>query len=301
MSFSSNVKSELCRALPPKKCCAVAQSFGILLYCNTFSSDQIRIITESRELAQLLPKLFRRAFGLEFDESPEPGSSKLIFSISTQEKVCRILEACGFSGTKTVSLHVNLGILEDECCKSAFLRGAFLTGGSVTDPVKAYHLELTTTHAAVARETYSLIEDVLGFYPKSTRRGGGCVLYLKQSNAIEDFLTYLGAPLAAMGIMEAKVEKELKNRVNRRCNCDDANTSKVVDAAQLQLAAIRRLEERGALRTLPDKLRQAAQARLENPEANLTELAGLMDPPITKSSMSHRLRRLMDLAEEAEQ
>ena len=124
------------------------------------------------------------------------------------------------------------------------------------------------------------------------------VLYFKQSDLIADFLTLLGAPVAAMGIMEAKLEKELKNRVNRRCNCDDANTSKVVDAAQEQLAAIRTLEKRGMLERLPPKLLQAARARTENPESNLTELAGLMEPPITKSSMSHRLKRLMELARE---
>ena len=144
-----------------------------------------------------------------------------------------------------------------------------------------------------------------GVYPadgsKLTKRGGSSVLYFKQSNSIEDFLTLLGAPLAAMGIMEAKLEKELKNKVNRRCNCDDANTSKVVDAAQEQLAAIRLLEEQGRLESLPEKLLQAARARLENPESNLTELAGLMDPPITKSSMSHRLRRLMELARPQEE
>ena len=103
-----------------------------------------------------------------------------------------------------------------------------------------------------------------------------------------------------LGIMEAKLEKELKNKVNRRCNCDDANTSKVVDAAQEQLAAIRRLEEWGRLESLPEKLLQAARARQENPESNLTELAGLMHPPITKSSMSHRLRRLVELAQPQE-
>ena len=142
---------------------------------------------------------------------------------------------------------------------------------------------------------------MLGVYPKLTKRGGSSVLYFKQSNSIEDFLTLLGAPLAAMGIMEAKLEKELKNKVNRRCNCDDANTSKVVDAAQEQLAAIRLLEEQGRLESLPEKLLQAARARLENPESNLTELAGLMDPSITKSSMSHRLRRLMELARPQEE
>ena len=109
---------------------------------------------------------------------------------------------------------------------------------------------------------------------------------------------FLGAPVAAMGIMEAKLEKELNNRVNRRCNCDDANTSKVVEAAQEQLAVIRVLKERGKLATLPHKLQQAAKAREENPSASLTELAAMMEPPITKPAMNHRLKKLLELAKE---
>lgn len=298
MSFSSNVKSEICRLLPTQKCCCRAQCFGILLFCNIFSSDVIRIVTESRELAGILPKLFKKAFGFGFDEEPEADSSKLCFVINRQEKINTILETYGFSAQDTVALHVNLSVLEEDCCKTSFLRGAFLAGGSVTDPIKGYHLELDTSHLFVGRETYPLIEEMLGVYPKQTTRAGNYVLYFKQSDSIEDFLTLLGAPVAAMGIMEARLEKELKNKVNRRCNCDDANTTKVVDAAQVHLAAIRRLEENGTLASLPQKLQQAAQARLENPEASLTELAGLMEPPITKSSMSHRLKRLAELAQE---
>ena len=108
----------------------------------------------------------------------------------------------------------------------------------MTDPEKGYHLELATTHHSVAREGSALVEEVLGFYPKNAQRGGGQVLYLKNSEQISDCLTFLGAPVAAMGIMEARLEKELNNKVNRRCNCDEANTSKVVEAAQEQLVAI---------------------------------------------------------------
>ncbi len=298
MSFSSQVKTEICRTLPQKKCCCVAQCFGILLFCNTFSNEGIRIVTESRELMQLLPKLWKKAFGFEFDVQPEPSSGKQIFSISSREKLRQILEIYGFSPEDTLALHVNLGVLEEDCCKASFLRGAFLAGGSVTDPEKGYHLELTTTHRFVAREVSPLMEELLGAYPKLTGRSGSSVLYLKQSDLIADFLTLLSAPVSAMGIMETKLEKELKNKVNRRCNCDEANTSKVVDAAQEQLAAIRILEARGALEDLPQKLYQAAKARLDNPESSLTELAGLMEPPITKSSMSHRLMRLVELSRE---
>lgn len=299
VSFSSGVKAEICRSFPQKQCCALAECFGILLFCNSFGADGIRIITESREFAQSLPKLFKRAFDVDFDSFPSlaaPG--KLAFQIFDPDKIRRIMSAFGFDPSDTLSLHLNLPIVEEECCKGAFLRGAFLSGGSVTDPAKGYHLEITTGHQSVSRETYALMQDVLGFYPKAASRSGSQVLYLKQSDKISDFLAYLGAPIASMGIMEAKLEKELNNKVNRRCNCDDANTSKVVEAAQEQISAIRVLRERGVLEQLPGKLLQAAIAREENPESSLTELAAMMEPPITKPAMNHRLKKLVELSKE---
>ena len=302
ISFSGNAKAEICRYIPAKHCCALAECFGILLFCNSFHADGIRIITESREFAPLLPKLFKKAFGITFDQFPEGETQgKLNFQITGREKICQIMSAYGFDANDTLSLHINLPVVEDDCCKAAFLKGAFLAGGSVTDPVKGYHIELTTTHGSVARECNSLLHDVLGFSPKAAVRGGGHVLYLKQSDMISDCLTYLGAPVAAMGIIEAKLEKELNNKVNRRCNCDDANTSKVVEAAQEQLSAIRLLRNNGIYQYLPAKLQQAANAREENPEASLAELAAMMEPPISKPAMNHRLQKLMQIAQEGTQ
>lgn len=299
ISFSGNVKGEICRNFPQKKCCALAECFGILLFCNSFSNEGIRVITESRDFSQHLPRLFKKAFGITFDVVPEGEMlGKMVFQISDEKKIHAIMAAYGFDPAGTLSLHLNLAVLEEDCCKAAFLRGAFLAGGSVTDPEKGYHLELATTHHSVAREGYALVQEVLGFSPKVAARGGGQVIYLKNSEQISDCLTYLGAPIAAMGIMEARLEKELNNKVNRRCNCDEANTSKVVEAAQEQLAAIRILQTKGLMETLPVKLKQAADARLENPEASLTELAAMMQPPITKPAMNHRLQKLMGMAKE---
>ena len=299
ISFSAAAKAEACRVVPHKHCCAVAQCFGVLLYCNSFHSDGIKIITESREFAQLLPKLFRKSFSMNFDMVPEDENErKQVFQIIKPEKINQIMEAYGFSREQTLALHVNLPVIEDDCCKAAFLRGAFLAGGSVTDPGKGYHLEITTTHQSVARETYALIREVMDVFPKTAARGGGQVLYFKQSELISDFLTYVGAPVAAMGIMEARLEKDLNNKVNRRCNCDDANTSKVVEAAQEQLAAIRKLRQLGLFDRLPAKLQLAAAAREDNPESSLSELAGMMEPPITKPAMSHRLKKLVEMAKE---
>lgn len=302
VSFSSITKAEICRNFPQKKCCMLAQCFGILLFCNSFGVKGIRIITESRDFAQNLPKLFKKAFGIEFDIFPHPDAQgKLIFQITDDQKLAVIMNAYGFDVHDTLALHVNLPIVEEDCCKAAFLRGAFLVGGSVTDPVKGYHMEITTTHKSVARETDALIRETLEFSPKTAQRSGGQVLYIKQSELIADFLTFLGAPVAAMGIMEARLEKELNNKVNRRCNCDGANISKVVEASHEQLAAIRVLRERGLVSKLPQKLQQALEAREQNPEASLTELAAMMVPAITKPAMNHRLKKIVEIAKEVPQ
>ena len=300
VSFSAAAKAEACRILPNKHCCALAECFGILLYCNSFQPDGIKIITESREFAYILPKLFKKAFDVSFDSYPSlaaPG--KLVFQIWDEEKIGTIMESFGFSMEDTLALHVNYPVIENDCCKASFLRGAFLAGGSVTDPGKGYHMELTTTHFSVARETDILIRETMSFPPKTAKRGGGQVLYLKQSELISDFLTMLGAPVAAMGIMEARLEKELNNKVNRRCNCDDANTSKVVEAAQEQLAAIRVLRDAGLVEKMPGKLKQALIAREAHPSSSLSELAGMMDPPITKPAMNNRMKKIVEMAREA--
>ena len=295
MSFSSDAKAELCRDFINKKCCALAEASGVLLYCSGMGPDQIKLVTESEAFAARLPQLFHKAFRLDFDEVQEGG--KFSFWINDPEKIAKIFEAIGYSPAESITLHVNYGLLEKDCCRLAFLRGAFLSGGSVTDPAKRYHLELTTNHHKVSRETERLLSEQ-GFAPKATLRNGSSILYFKQSEAIEEVLAWLGAPVAAMGVMEAKIEKEMKNKINRIVNCDNANTSKVVEAAQTQIAAIRTLREQGKYEALPEKLKETARLREQNPEANLTELASLFDPPLTKSALNHRLRKLAELAAE---
>lgn len=300
-SFSAAAKAEICKC-PTSNCCALAECFGILLFCNSFRNDSIKIITESDAFAQLLPKLFKKAFGLSFDSQTGEGKTgKQIFQIQSEGKLAAIMSAFGFSRDETLSLHINLAVVEEPCCRTAFLRGAFLAGGSVTDPGKGYHLELATSHHSVARECYLLIHETLGFAPKLTGRSGAQVIYLKQNEQISDFLTFLGASVASMGIIEARLEHELNNQVNRRCNCDDANITKVVEASREQIGAIRILREQHRFETLPEKLKQAAVVREENPELSLSELAEMVEPKISKPAMSHRLKRLVELAGEGEQ
>ncbi len=292
MSFASEVREEVCRNLPEKKCCRKAECYGILLYCNTFSKREIRIITENRYFAERIPRLFRRTFGVEFDQLPDLEQiGKYIFVINDRSKIDIIFSAFGLEH-ESMALHVNLAVLEENCCRQSFIRGAFLAGGSVTDPDKRYHLELVTGHLKVSDEVRSILQE-LGFEPKDTQRTGSGVLYLKQSDQIVDFLTMIGAPLCAMKIIQAKMEKEIRNEVNRRVNCDTANLSKAVDAAQQQLAAIRILRESGKFDQLPEKLQQTARLREEYPEATLSELAAMVVPPVSKPAISHRMRCLI--------
>ena len=171
MSFSSEAKNELCHVPLNRTCCARAEAYGVLLYCHTFDRREIRIITANDAFAQRLPKLFRRAFSLSFDHVPPEGAAgKRTFLITAPEKILSILEV--FGQESAVSHHINYGMLETDCCRQSFFRGAFLAGGSVTDPDKRYHLELLTSHPSVSREAFNLMLE-MGFAPKDAVRGGG--------------------------------------------------------------------------------------------------------------------------------
>ena len=297
MSFSYDTKNELCRLPVQRLCCARAEAYGILLYCSTFHTGEVRVVTENPNFAARLPRLFHRAFGLRFDRQPEPEQQegKRVFQLTDGKKLDHIINLLGYDPRRNPVLHINFGMLEEECCRSAFLRGVFFAGGSITDPAKRYHLELTTSHMQVSRELDVLLREC-GYPPKSVSRNGSFVTYFKQSHQIEDFLTLIGAPVAAMNVMTAKMEKDLRNSVNRRLNCDSANLDKAVGAAQEQLEAIRKLEAAGVLEKQPEKLRQTASLRAANPELTLSELAEEFDPPVTKSCLNHRLRKLVELA-----
>ena len=286
--------------MPERSCCCKAESYGILLYCNTFNAREIRIKTGNADLGQRLTVLFDRAFGIAFDAYPSSTlnsdrAGKHTYLINSPEKLAQIFETYGFMKETLVAHHVNLGVLEEDCCRRSFIRGAFLAGGTITDPLKSYHLELVTDHYNVSREIFSLLLE-MDFSPKDTSHSGNYITYFKQSSAIEDFLTLIGAPLAAMEVMTARIEKELRNAVNRKVNCDTANVTKTVDASAAQIDAIMIIEAAGAFETLPEKLRQTAELRLNNPELSIKELADISTPPVTKSCLNHRLRKLSELA-----
>ncbi len=241
MSFAGETKGELCRTALNRKCCTQAEAYGVLLYCNTFSGREIRIITENEAFAQRLPTLFRKAFRLSFDRLPD-GEGKYSFGITDPAKLAAVSGTFGMDGGQSGPPR------ELRRAGGAPAAGLPSSGGrswrGARSPTrrKAYHLELSTSHYNVSREVPALMREA-GFQPKEATRKANYIAYFKQSERIEDFLTAIGAPLAAMEIMNAKLEKNLRGSVNRRVNCDAANLDKAVEAAQVQLEAIRSLEE----------------------------------------------------------
>ncbi|MDR0381742.1 MAG: DNA-binding protein WhiA [Oscillospiraceae bacterium] len=301
MSFSSDVKRELCRLPADRPCCVKAEIYGALLFGHTFRAREARIVTESPSVAGRLVSLCRAAFGFDFDRRPAdgPAAGKATLLLSDRAKLSAVREAFGYGSADATALHLNNAVLEDECCTRSFVRGTFLTGGSMMRPDRKYHLELVTPHGPLSREVLALLR-ALDFTPRITLRTGHHVIYLKASEQIEDFLTAVGAPRAALTLMETKVEKDLRNRVNRKVNCETANLGKTVAASMEQIDAIERLRVSPLWETLPAPLRETAELRLRYPDQPLTELCARFDPPLGRSGLNHRLRKLTALARETE-
>lgn len=293
MSFSAEIKEELCRVPVSRACCAVAEAYGHLLYANTFSDKEIRIVTENKLVAQRLPPLFQKAFSVKLPL--EDGRRKYVYRLTEQAGLHKIFDALGYDNRVYVSYHLNRNVIEEDCCRASFLRGIFLASGAVAGPDKKSHLEIATSHQGLCREVMSLLLD-MDLYPKITMRKASGVLYFKDTASIEDFLTLIGSPHAAMRIMEAKVEKELRNSVNRKVNCETANLLKSSGASARQAMALRQVLALGGEDAFPEKLRETARLRLLYPEDSLQELAQRFDPPISKPGLSHRLRKLEEAA-----
>jgi DNA-binding protein WhiA len=284
VSWSASVKDELCRLATTRKCCAVSECYGALLFSNTFSSEALRIVTEHAQFAERLRELFALAFGLELKLEKKKKYS--LESDNTEP----LYNALGFDKSRSIALRLNLSVLENECCPASLLRGVFLAGGYAADPARRYHLEISGKRWHVANELSLLCSELLPA-PKRLDRDGSYMLYYKKSGEIEDFLTLIGAPLAAMDVMNAGAEKALRNNAMRRVNCDTANADKTVNAAIAQVAAINALISGGKFEALSPELQLTAKARMANPDSSLSELAGILK--IGKSCLAHRLRRLV--------
>lgn len=296
MTFSARVKAELCKCPVESADTALAEICGIVLFANTFDSRSLRITTENQDFAARVSKLLKMLFGFDFDRKVIPANSvkKYSFTVDHPDKLSAIYDAFGYDMRTTHTLHLNGALVEDEASRAAFVRGAFLAGGSMIDPEREYHWELVTSHYHLSREVLALLYE-LEAPAKVTVRKSSQVIYFKESGHIEDLLTRIGAPVSAMAVMETKMFKELRNTVNRKVNCETANLSKTVDAAGAQLEAIEKIQAAAGLDSLPDKLAQAALLRLEHPEASLAELADKLG--VSKSGLNHRLRKLLEIAE----
>ncbi len=289
MSFTTDTKNELCRLPVGAPCCILAESLGMLLYANRFSESGVRLQSDNPAVRRRACQLLHAAFRVE---AQDQGGA---VTVTDPEAVESIFASFGYE-RRSIALQLNLALVEEECCRSAFVRGVFLSGGYLSDPGKSYHLELVTSHYNVSRQVMALLLD-MGMAPGFLTRRGNYVLYYKDSSLIEDFLSAAGATGAAMTLMLSKVEKDLRNKVNRKVNCETANLGKTVDAAARQIAAIEKLRAAGILQGLPEPLRQTAEVRVRNPELSLSEMLPLFDPPITKPGLNNRIRKLMKLAE----
>lgn len=293
MSFSTEVKNELCRVSMQRDCCTRAEAYGALLHATVFSHREIRLSTENAAIARRLQALLQRAFFVACE--PQQQGRKYQLAVTDAAQISRIFDALGYDYKSHITYHLNRNELDEPCCLAAFLRGAFLMAGTVAGPDKKSHLELKCGHQSLAGEETSLLLD-LGLSPKCVSRSGGELLYFKDSTSVEDFLTRIGAPHAAMALMEAKVEKNLRNTINRQVNCETANLVKTADAAARQIAAIRAVLDSRGLEAFPESLRETVQLRLAYPTDTLAELAQRFDPPISKPGLSHRLRKITEFA-----
>ena len=300
MSFSSEAKKEIAAEMPDKLCCRTAQIYGMLECAHAFGAEEISLQTEQEEIADLYDRLVGRICSV-----PRPTRTTLrrhttLWQSSIDDVAIRqkVLGHFGHSD-KEISLRLNRANLDCEACARAYLRGAFLVCGAVTDPESDYHLEFAVPRYHLSRDLLALFREV-NFPAKTVTRGGNYVVYIKGSEAIEDCLTFLGATHASLELMGVKMVKSIRNDTNRRINCESANIDKTVQAAGAQLDAVRRIQETCGLSALPEDLRAVAQLRWDNPELSLRDLGALMDPPLSRSGINHRLQRIIKFAEELE-
>lgn len=297
MSFSADVKNELCKGPVGGDCCARGEAYGLLLYSNQFAYDGIRIITENPGIRRRIPLLMKKAFSLDVI-GVESAGGKTVFEIREPEELRRIFEVLGYDYKYHITYPLNRNLVEEDCCRAAFLRGIFLMGGTVAAPEKKCHLEIATSHQSLARQVMSLMLD-MNLSPKITVRKTNSVLYFKDTSRVEDFLTLIGAPLSSMAIMEAKVEKALRNSVNRQVNCETANLIKASSAAAQQIMSIQKALDKKGMDVFPPSMQKTVQLRLQYPSVSLAELAALSDPPLSKPGISHRLKRIVEIAEKS--
>ena len=290
MSFSSAVKEELARKISSARHCQLAELASIYLFCGGFvqkNTDLCEIFFnfENVLVANKCFTLVKKAFTI-YSESDfvELNEELLTLKISDSELAKKINAAL-----------TSNSVAERSCCRRAFLRGAYLCGGSITDPGKSYHLEIVCKDEVTARYISELFA-TFDVDAKLVERGKYFIVYIKDSSKIVLALNVCEAPVALMEYENAIIMKEMRNSINRQNNCDVANLNKTVSAAQNVIADIKSLLGTTEYENLPDNVKEVAMLRVEYPDASLKELGEMLSPPLGKSGVNHRLRKLSQMA-----
>lgn len=299
MTFAASVKNELSVVNAPQACCLHAEAYGLLLFAKAFTPESITFQTEHEWVARRCQNLIQKACGVptHMTAPARRGGLHTVFVPAEHDRM-RTLDKFGHTGSELV-LRLNRSNIELECCEYAFFRGAFLSCGTISNPRSDYHLEFLISHRKLAQDLADFIGEK-DLKVKVTPRKGAMVVYIKESESIEDFLTMTGAVKSTLEIMNVKIYKDIRNRVNRITNCETANISKTVEAVLRQLHAIDVLEKAGVLNSLPGELQEMAQLRRENTELSLSELGELLQRPLSRSGVNHRLQRLIREAQRLE-
>ena len=295
MSFSSEAKKEITQKKITRPCCIRAACYGIACFAKYFDARGLVLQTELSYVAAYAQKMFLRC-GVrgEIEEKVRPSGALYEFAIKEAEAVGQLHALFGTTGRET-SLQIDPNLMCCQNCVSCFVASAFLCSGTATDPQKEYNLEFLSARSNLMKDFEALLAEH-EFAPHRTRRKGMNLVYVKASDHVEDLLTFMGASSASLKLMDQKVYKSLRNQTNRRTNCDTANLSKTANANASALKAIRYLQAEQALELLPEPLRTAAEKRLAQPQDSLAQLAASFEPPISKSGLSHRIKRLEEVA-----
>ena len=301
MSFSAEVKEELSRRIPVARHCQIAEAAAILRMCGQVQKTEDRLWIQARienpVVANAFAVLLRRAFGAR----PEIGNKGEIHLVEVKNPECvlRILKAMKFvrenGEPEPRGDLVNSMVVQNSCCKRAFLRGAFLAGGSISNPEKSYHFEIVCSDREKAEQLVSLMA-AFDVEAKTILRKKYHVVYIKEGSQIVDILGIMEGHVSLMKLENVRILKEMRGTVNRKVNCETANINKTVSAAVDQINDINYIRDKIGLERLSGGLEEIALARLEQPDATLKELGDSLDPPVGKSGVNHRLRKLREMA-----
>ncbi|HBT64694.1 MAG TPA: DNA-binding protein WhiA [Ruminococcaceae bacterium] len=298
MSFSSDVKKELAQLLPNEPCCFAAQAYGLLECGRSFSASSISLHTENSAVCQAYQSFIKHSCCIDNESFEHIVRTSGINVINVHQDADRIkiLNRFGHS-LSDITIRLNRANFECEQCAAAYIRGAFLSCGALTDPNTDYHMEFSIPYYRLSLDIMALMGE-MSIHVRLVRRKGIYIIYLKESGQIEDCLTLMGATNASLEIMGVKIIKDIRNTANRIANCENANIDKTVAASLAQITAIRIIQQRRGLDSLPDELRELAELRLNNPDLSLREMGELLPKPLSRSGVNHRLKRIIEISKE---